>query len=117
MSDAKCMLRALSGKSHRVITAYALIGYKDGIEKLVVEAVSTEVVFRELGGNIIQEYVDSKEWEGKAGAYAIQGIAAAFVSAVNGSVTNVIGLPLSHVLCAFEELAGITIPYSKGHAS
>jgi septum formation protein len=93
--DAAAMLRQLSGRVHEVITAFALEGHRP--QRGVV---ATEVEFSTIDDAAIAGYVASGEWRGKAGAYAIQGIAAAFVRAVRGSVTNVIGLPLAEVLDA-----------------
>src|SRR5437870_7718453 len=85
--EAAKMLRWLSGNTHQVITAFALTGERDG-EPVVREGlVSSDVRFVELDAAAIADYVASGEWRGKAGAYAIQGIGAAFVSAVRGSVT------------------------------
>jgi septum formation protein len=91
--EAAAMLRLLSGRVHQVITAVTILG--DATQDLVV---STDVVVSPLSETEIAGYVASGEWRGKAGAYAIQGIAAAFVREVRGSVTNVIGLPLAEVL-------------------
>jgi septum formation protein len=104
--EAAKMLRWLSGKTHQVLTAFVLIGERD--ERTVIREglVSTDVSFIELDAASIADYVASGEWRGKAGAYAIQGIAAAFVRAVAGSVTNVIGLPLVEVLAALREVGG-----------
>jgi nucleoside triphosphate pyrophosphatase len=94
-AEAAAMLRALSGRTHQVITAFTLAGdanvHQDGL-------VSSDVVIVTLDETMIADYVASNEWRGKAGAYAIQGIGAAFVREVRGSVTNVIGLPLVEVL-------------------
>lgn len=91
-SDAEAieMLGRLSGRTHRVLTAFVVRGVT------TVEAVvSTEI---DMVSFDPAAYVASGEWRGKAGAYAIQGIGAALVRAVRGSVTNVIGLPLVEVL-------------------
>jgi septum formation protein len=94
-AGAAAMLVQLAGRTHRVITGYAIRG-PDGTS--TARAVTTEVDFRELAPDEVEEYVASGEWRGKAGGYAAQGIAAAFVTAVRGSFTNVIGLPLAEVL-------------------
>jgi septum formation protein len=60
----------------------------------------------ELDEATLADYVASGDWRGKAGAYAIQGVAAALVREVRGSVTNVIGLPLAEVIAALRELGG-----------
>jgi septum formation protein len=92
-AEAQAMLRRLAGRTHRVSTAFVLVG--PAAEHRGV--VSTEVTMVELSDTEIADYVASGEWEGKAGAYAVQGIAAALVASVRGSITNVIGLPLAEV--------------------
>jgi len=77
-----------------VLTAFHLI--HEGSERGRI--VSTEVSFRPLHQAEIDGYVATREWEGKAGGYAIQGIAGAFVRTLRGSYTNVVGLPLCEVL-------------------
>jgi len=84
------MLSRLSGKSHEVITGVCIV--KDAVTRAF--SVSTEVVFRELTPSEIADYVSSGCPMDKAGAYAIQGGAAHMVRAINGSYTNVVGLPL-----------------------
>lgn len=88
--DAFQMLTNLSGKHHEVITAVCV---KHG-ERTVLFSVSTEVVFRSLTSTEINTYIASGCPMDKAGAYAIQGGAAHMVRAINGSYTNVVGLPL-----------------------
>jgi septum formation protein len=89
--DAAQMLGRLSGRSHLVLTGVCLIG-PDG--KAQVEAAVTTVAFRPLSAAEIAAYVDSGEPMDKAGAYAIQGGAAEFVSRLDGAFDNVVGLPL-----------------------
>ena len=93
--EARDMLRRLAGRDHEVITGIALM--RPGADDATVDCVSTTVRFRHLSGQDIDEYVASGEPMDKAGAYAIQGGAAAFVTAVEGSYTNVVGLPLEYV--------------------
>ena len=88
--DATRMLWLLSGKTHLVITGVALVSPGGTI----VASDTTSVTFRALIAEEIEEYVATGEPMDKAGAYAIQGGAAAFVRAVEGSITNVIGLPM-----------------------
>lgn len=88
------MLRRLAGRRHEVVTAYD-IRHRG---TTVARAVTTAVTFRLLGSDEIDAYVASGEWRGKAGGYAIQGIAGAFATELRGSLTNVIGLPLAEVL-------------------
>jgi septum formation protein len=98
-ADAAAMLRALSGRVHEVVTAFAIVGPRSASG-----VVATEVDVIALDDRAIADYAASGEWRGKAGAYAIQGIAAAFVRGVRGSVTNVIGLPLVEVLAALRDV-------------
>lgn len=90
----KC-LSILSGRRHTVITAVAVV---DATGKLRTRIVETKVAFRRLDAKEIKAYVQSAEGLGKAGGYAIQGRAAAFVRMINGSYTNVVGLPLTETL-------------------
>ena len=90
-SDARDCLRLLSGRRHRVHGGVAVVG-PDG--RLHSRLVTTAVTFKRLDAREIGDYLASGEWRGKAGAYAIQGRAAAFVARVNGSYSNVVGLPL-----------------------
>ena len=92
--DARRMLGRLAGRRHEVATAYRI---RAG-ETLVERMVTTVVAFRALAPDEIEAYVASDEWRGKAGGYAVQGIAGAFVTELRGSHTNVIGLPLAEVL-------------------
>jgi septum formation protein len=84
-------LRLLSGRRHQVLTALALIAPE---EKIRTRIVTTRVAFKVLSAEEIADYVASGEGLGKAGGYAIQGRAEAFVRVINGSYSNVVGLPL-----------------------
>jgi septum formation protein len=86
----KCLL-LLSGRRHRVYTAVA-VRAPDG--RIVSRVAASVVGFARLDGWQMQAYLDSGEWAGKAGGYAIQGRAAAFVDFVSGSYSGVVGLPL-----------------------
>jgi len=94
--EAAACLRLLSGRAHRVYTALCLITPKGKVRTRVVE---TRVRFKRLSREEIETYLASGEWEGKAGGYAIQGRAGAFVRALQGSYTGVVGLPLYETLC------------------
>lgn len=88
--DAAAMLRALSGQTHRVITAVAVQhGNWRG-----QAASDSRVRFAPLGEADIAAYVASGEWQGKAGGYAVQGRAAAFIAHISGSYSGIMGLPL-----------------------
>lgn len=88
---ARRCLNLLSGGRHRVFGGLCLIG-PDG--RRAVRVVETQVTFARLSAGQIESYIASGDWHGKAGGYAIQGRAAAFVSRVGGSYSNVVGLPL-----------------------
>ncbi|MGE0734517.1 MAG: nucleoside triphosphate pyrophosphatase [Alphaproteobacteria bacterium] len=86
----KC-LELLSGRRHRVYGGVA-VAAPGG--RTVVRVVATGVVFKHLTAREIDAYVASDEWRGKAGGYAIQGRAAAYVTGISGSYSNIVGLPL-----------------------
>ncbi len=88
--DARQMLQELSGRTHRVLSAVWLLSAGRGEHALSV----SEVRFGRLDAATVQAYVDGDEWQGKAGAYAIQGRAAAFIEHLSGSYSGVMGLPL-----------------------
>jgi len=89
-ADAARMLRLLSGRTHQVLTAVALCWD----QKVVAEISSSTVTFRELAADEIDRYVATGESSDKAGGYAVQGLAASFVSRIEGSYSGVMGLPL-----------------------
>ncbi len=89
--QARTYLKLLSGRRHRVITGVAL---KLG-QKIWQRDVVTSVQFKRLSESEITAYLASDEWQGKAGGYAIQGRGAMFIPSINGSYTNVVGLPLA----------------------
>lgn len=94
--DAAAMLRALSGNSHEVYSGYAVHDRVSG--QTLQGAVRTRVTFRRLTAAEIAGYIATGEPRDKAGAYAIQGLGAFLVRAIEGSYTNVVGLPLSEVV-------------------
>lgn len=91
MEEAGNCLRLLSGRAHRVYTGVTLITPKGSERRRLVE---TRVRFKRLSGEEIEAYLASGEWRGKAGGYAIQGLAGCFAVKLVGSYTNVVGLPL-----------------------
>ena len=93
-SKAIKFLELLSGRRHRVSTAFNLY-CKDKIDSLRV--VTSVVKMKRLTDNEIKSYIDSNEWKGKAGAYGIQGSAEKFIQFISGSYTNIVGLPLNQV--------------------
>jgi septum formation protein len=101
-ADARRMLAALSGTVHEVITGFAV--YVREENRLVTDAVSTRVIFKPLTAGEIDAYIATGCPFDKAGAYAIQGGAAYMVRGIEGSYTNVVGLPLCEVVEALRSL-------------
>lgn len=91
IDEAAWCLRQLSGRAHRVYSAVVVVSPKGTLRQRVVEA---RVRFKRLSGEEIDAYLASGEWRGKAGGYAIQGLAGSFVVKLIGSYTTVVGLPL-----------------------
>ncbi|MBL4800555.1 MAG: septum formation protein Maf [Emcibacter sp.] len=89
--EAQKYLGLLSGRRHKVYSGIALITPQG---KKISRVVMTTVNFKRLSTADLDGYIAHDEWRGKAGAYAIQGIAARFVKGINGSYSNVVGLPL-----------------------
>ena len=102
-SDAQRMLERLSGREHRVITAICVNDQ--------VREVETAVWFARLTPRQVKFIVDSGDGDDKAGAYAVQGVAGAFVTAIDGSFSNVIGLPMVETLQMLGE-AGVELPWT-----
>jgi septum formation protein len=94
--EAREILTRLSGRVHQVYTGFAILNETRG--KLISKAVKTDVRFKELADEEIQWYVHTPEPFDKAGAYAIQGMGTFLVRSINGSYTNVVGLPVCEVI-------------------
>jgi septum formation protein len=92
VTEATAMLSRLSGRSHHVITAVCLLHSQCGVEES--QAVETEVFMRRLGAADIEGYIATGEPMDKAGAYGIQGIGGCLIQRIEGSYSNVVGLPL-----------------------
>ena len=105
-AEVRNCLALLSGRRHVVLTAIALIGLDAKIRRRLVE---TRVSFARLTDAQIETYVQSREGQGKAGGYAIQGRAEVFVRALNGSYSNVVGLPLAETVALLGG-AGFALP-------
>jgi nucleoside triphosphate pyrophosphatase len=97
--EAKTMLKRLSGKKHRVITAIAL---KAPGGEIACRSIVSRITFKRLSTREINDYLKSGEWQGKAGAYAIQGLAGAFIKHLQGSYSAVVGLPLYETAALLE---------------
>ena len=91
VEEAAACLRLLSGRTHRIYTAVCLVTPRDAVRERLVE---TRLRFKRLSRLDLESYLASGEWRGKAGGYAIQGLAGIFAIRLIGSYTNVVGLPL-----------------------
>lgn len=103
--DAERMLKKLSGRGHSVITGYAV--YDKRSDTIHTRAVETRVYFKDLRDDEIQSYIATGCPMDKAGAYAIQGGAAHMVERIEGSYTNVVGLPLCEVVGTLRAMGAI----------
>jgi septum formation protein len=102
--EAAEMLDALAGKTHLVVSGLCLL--TPGWE--LVDHVATRVTFRQLTPRDVAAYVASGEWEGRAGAYAIQGLGASLVTGIDGDYLNVVGLPAALLVRILaERFAGV----------
>ena len=93
-NEAKEILSLLSGRRHRVLSAFTLI--KPDLKE-ITKLVTSKVKFSRLSENDLNEYLDTEEWRGKAGGYAIQSRASSFVPWISGSYTGVMGFPINEV--------------------
>jgi septum formation protein len=100
-NDAARMLRDLSGRTHVVASGLCLLG----AELELVEHELTDVTFREVTSEMLGSYLESGEWEGRAGAYAIQGLGGRLVERIEGDYLNVVGLPGPLVVSLLERHA------------
>lgn len=107
IEEAAACLELLSGRGHRVYTGVCVIDPKGRMRKRLVE---TRVRFKRLSHEEIETYLAAGEWRGKAGGYAIQGLAGTFVMRLVGSYTGVVGLPLQETAAL---LGGLGYPLVK----
>ncbi len=108
LDEAAQCLRLLSGRNHRVYSGVCVVTPKEAFRQRLVE---TRVRFKRLSEEDIEAYLASGEWRGKAGGYAAQGIASAFMVKIVGSYTNIVGLPLYETVSL---LAGEGFPIRFG---
>jgi len=99
--DAARMLRELAGRTHAVVSGLCLLGAGDD----VIAHERTDVTFRPVSEETLAAYVASGEWEGRAGAYAIQGLGGRVVERIDGDYLNVVGLPGALLVSVLEECA------------
>lgn len=102
-AEARACLELLSGTSHRVYTGICAVRGARQAERLVM----TRVTFKRLSDLEMRAYLKSGEWRGKAGGYAIQGLAGAFIPSISGSYSSVVGLPLAETV---KLLSGLGFP-------
>lgn len=108
--DAMRMLWRMADRQHDVFSGVVVLRVDDGrVAACAEEVVCTHVLFRSLGLRDIQSYLATGEWEGKAAGYAIQGHGRGLVSQVEGSYTNVVGLPLAATLRLLDKV-GYPVP-------
>jgi len=112
-ADAAQMLRSLSGRTHRVVSAVSVV---DAGRELQAVSVS-EVRFAALSEDDIADYLDTGEWAGKAGAYGIQGRAQAFIVHLSGSYSGVMGLPLHETAGLLREIGAMPARAVAGAAA
>ena len=101
VETARACLQRLSGRRHKVLGGVVAIGPNG---RSAQRLVTTVVAFKRLEAREVEDYLESAEWQGKAGGYAIQGRAAAFIPVISGSYPNVVGLPLAETLALLRGL-------------
>ncbi len=106
--DAASMLRALSGRTHEVISAISMVSAGRELQAVSV----SEVSFAPMSEDDIRFYLVSHEWDGKAGAYAIQGLAQSFIAHLSGSYTGVMGLPLYETATLLRQFGLFPAPHN-----
>ncbi len=99
--DAFRMLKEFSGRTHRVITAISL--FNSRINFVSSRTSINTVTFMKLGDSQIERYLDTGEWQGVAGSYRIQGIAACFIERIEGSWSGIVGLPIHELYAILRE--------------
>ena len=110
--EAFTMLQKISGRTHRVLTAFSIVRPKDKV--LHSEVVETRVRVKALEPHEIQGYIKTTEPMDKAGAYGIQGEGAFMIKEISGSYTNVVGLPLVEVLEALKKIGALELFRGNG---
>ena len=94
-TEAKSTLEILAGKAHRVITGVALLPRRNA--KIILDSCTSLVYFNPMGEEEIEYYLNTEEWQGAAGGYRIQETGAFYINSIEGSYSNVVGLPLSNL--------------------
>ena len=107
--EAFSMLKLLSGKTHYVITGFALINLS--LDKKIVDCQVSQVTFKELSEQCIKDYLQTKEYLDKAGAYGIQGYGGLLVENIQGDYFNIVGLPISKISDCLKDHFDINLFY------
>ena len=94
INTAEECLKLISGRRHKVFTSFTIYTPNNSLKTKTIQSI---IKFKRLHPDEIRYYLATKEWEGKAGGYAIQGIAASFINFISGSYSNVVGLPLAEL--------------------
>lgn len=105
--EARKFLRMLSNRPHKVITSFCIYCKDKGVS--VCDYEETTVFFNKLNSETIESYILSKEWEDKAGAYAIQGKGAIFIKEIEGDYLSVVGFPISKIYFYLDRYLGINL--------
>ena len=105
--DAFKMIKKLSGRTHKVLTGYSIFKLDENIK--VTNYVISEVKFKDLSEEDINDYLDTEEYIGKAGAYAIQGYGGLLVENIIGDFDNIVGLPISKIFDEIKSLFNISM--------
>lgn len=107
-AEARRMLGSIQGREHVVLTGYCILACRGRETLAITRVVRTRVRIRKLSRAAIAAYVRTGEPMDKAGAYAAQGIGAAFIESIAGSYTNVVGLPIAQLAADLEAVFGVT---------
>lgn len=99
---AKEIIQKLAGKTHEVWTGLCLLDSDTG--ETIVETEKTKVEFRDMTDKLVEKYLETNEWVGKAGAYQVLGAIRPFIKLIDGSITNVIGLPMQKLVYMLEQM-------------
>ena len=110
-AHAREMLEALSGSTHEVITAFVV--YDSQTKKEISQIVITKVYFKKLSSDFIESYVATHTSIDKAGAYAIQEKGDSFIEKIEGSFTNVVGLPIEEIKIALQKFGILPLDHNK----
>lgn len=105
--EARETLQKLSGQTHEVITGISLLCMENNGEQQA--AVRTRVTFKTMGPRDIEDYIATREPYDKAGAYAVQGLCSLFIEKIEGSYTNVMGLPIETLLIELSKITGVSV--------